>query len=115
MPRKASEVGAFKDLEGHMFAIGSGNKNKNGDIDMLCTTRKKMATYIGIKSGNEAAQEWPSGIMTVPTESAYSYLHIILDRHATRVKVTRNHIELKLKSLRVETVAIEAKIINAPH
>jgi len=26
VPRKASEVGACKDLEGHIFTIGSGNK-----------------------------------------------------------------------------------------
>jgi hypothetical protein len=27
VPRKASEVGACKDLEGHIFTIGSGNKS----------------------------------------------------------------------------------------
>ena len=32
MPRKASEVGAWKELEGHIFTIGSGNKGKDGDI-----------------------------------------------------------------------------------
>jgi hypothetical protein len=29
VPRKASEVGACKDLEGHVFTIGSGNKIKS--------------------------------------------------------------------------------------
>ncbi len=28
VPRKASEVGACKELEGHIFTIGSGNKGK---------------------------------------------------------------------------------------
>jgi hypothetical protein len=55
IPRKASEVGACKELEGHIFTIGSGNKGKDGD--MLRTSMEKMATYIGTKYGDEAAQE----------------------------------------------------------
>jgi hypothetical protein len=42
MPCKALEQGACKDFEGHIFTIGSGNKGKDGD--MLCTSKKKMAT-----------------------------------------------------------------------
>ncbi len=52
---KASEVRACKDFEGHIFTIGSVNKGKDGD--MLRTSMEKMATYIGTKYGNEAAQE----------------------------------------------------------
>ncbi len=59
VPRKASEVGACKDLEGHIFTIGSGNKGKDGD--MLWISMESMATYIATKYGNEAAQEWTSG------------------------------------------------------
>jgi hypothetical protein len=44
VPRKASEVGACKDLEGHIFTIGSGNKGKDGDIPR--TSMEKMATYM---------------------------------------------------------------------
>ena len=58
MPRKASDVCACKDLEGHIFTIGSGNEGKDGD--MLRTSTEKMATYIDTKYGNEAAQEWTS-------------------------------------------------------
>jgi hypothetical protein len=54
VPRKASEVNACKDLEGLIFTIGSANKGKYGD--MLRTSMEKMATYIGTKYGNEAAQ-----------------------------------------------------------
>jgi hypothetical protein len=50
VPRKASEVGACKDLEGHIFTIGSGNKGK--DWDMLRTSMEKMATYVSTKYGN---------------------------------------------------------------
>jgi hypothetical protein len=56
VPRKASELGACKDLEGHIFTIGSGNKGKDGD--MLCTSKEKMAMYIGTKYSDNAAQEW---------------------------------------------------------
>jgi hypothetical protein len=45
VPKKASVVGSCKDLEGHIFAIGLGNKGKDGD--MLCTSMEKMTTYIG--------------------------------------------------------------------
>ncbi len=54
MPRKASEVGACKVLEGHIFTIGSGKKGKDGD--MLRTSMEKMTTYIGTKFGDKAPQ-----------------------------------------------------------
>jgi hypothetical protein len=47
VPRKASELGACKDLKDDIFTIGSGNKGK--DEDMLCTSKEKMAMYIGTK------------------------------------------------------------------
>jgi len=77
VPRKASEVGACKDLEGHLFTIGS-------------TSGKKITL----------------------SEPAYS--QAIWDRHAARVKATRERIELRLKSLRAEKTAIEAEINQAP-
>ena len=105
-----SKVGAFKDLEGHIFPISLGNKDKDGN--MLCTSMEKMTTYIGTEYGNEAAQELTSGKKINLQEPAYS--KAILDRHAARVKATREQIELRLKSLRAEKTAIEAKIIQAP-
>jgi hypothetical protein len=83
MPRKAPEVGACKDLEGHILTIGSGNKGKDGD--MLRTSMEKMATYIGTKYGNDAAQECRKKI----TLSKPAYSQAIRDRHAARVKSTR--------------------------
>jgi hypothetical protein len=44
VPHKASEVGACKDLKGHIFTIGSGNK-------------KKVAIYTCIEFLVKAAQE----------------------------------------------------------
>jgi hypothetical protein len=79
---------------------------------MLRTSMEKMATYIGMKYGNKAAQEWTSGKKIVLLEP--TYLQAILVRHAERVKATRERIELRLKSLRAEKMAIEAKIISAP-
>jgi hypothetical protein len=110
VPRKAAEVEACKDLEGHIFTIGSGNKGKDGD--MLRTSMEKMPTYIGMKYGHKAAQEWTNGKKIVLLEPAYS--QAILVRHAERVKATRERIELRLKSLRAEKTAIKAKMISAP-
>jgi hypothetical protein len=110
VPCNAAEVGACKDLEGHIFTIGSGNKGKDGD--MLRALMEKMATYIGTKYSDKTAQEWTSGKKIVLLEPAY--LQAILVRHAERVKATRECIELKPKSLRAEKTAIEAEIISAP-
>ncbi len=98
MPCKASEQGACKDLEGHIFTIGSGNKGKDGD--MLRTSKEKMATYIGTKYGDNAAQEWTSEKCTVLPKPTYS--KAILDRHAER-----DRINLKLSSLQQESPVIE--------
>jgi hypothetical protein len=110
VPRKASEVGACKDLEGHIFTIGSGNKGK--DRDMLRTSMEKMATYIGTKYDDKAAQEWTSGKKMTLSNNAYS--QAIRDRYAARVKATRERIELRLKNLRAEKTAIESEINQAP-
>ncbi len=103
--RKASEVGACKDLEVFFFTISSGNKGKDGD--MLRTSMEKMASYIGTMYGDEAAQEWTSGKKITLSKPAYS--HAIRDRHAAWVKATRERIELWLKSQRAEKTAIEAE------
>ncbi len=86
--RKASEVGACKELEGHIFTIGPGNKGKDGD--MLRTSMEIMATYIGTQFGDEAAQEWISGKRIISHEPAYS--QAILDRHVARVRATKDMI-----------------------
>ena len=108
--RKASEVGACKDLEGHIFTISSGNKGK--DSDMLRTSVEKMALYIGTKFGNDAAQEWTSSTQTVLPEP--TYLPFILARHAERVRATMDRLSLKLTSLRDEKVDIVAEIAANP-
>ncbi len=106
IPRKATELGACKELEGHIFTIGSGNKGKDGD--MMRTSIEKMATYIGTKFGDDAAQEWVSNKKTILPEPTYS--QAILNRHAQRVRATKDRIELKLRGLAAEKTAIEAEI-----
>ena len=69
---------------------------------------EKMATYIGTKYGDEAAQEWISGKKITPTEPTHS--QAIKDRHAARVKATKDRIELKLRGLRAEKDAIQDEI-----
>jgi hypothetical protein len=108
--RKASEVGACKDLEGRIFTIGSGNKGTDGD--MLRTSMEKMGTYIGTKFGDEASQEWISGKKITTPEPAY--LQAVLTRHAVRVEANKDRIELTLKGLRTEKSAIEAELVPAP-
>ncbi len=83
--RKAYELGVCKDLEGHIFTIGSGNKGKDGD--MLCMSKEKMATYIGTKYGDDTAQKWTSKKGIVLAEPTYS--SVIETRQAERVRVTR--------------------------
>jgi hypothetical protein len=71
---------------------------------MLRTSIEKMATYIGTKFGDEAAQEWISGKQINPSEPAYS--QTILNRHAARVKATKERIKMKLKGYKSEKMAI---------
>jgi hypothetical protein len=109
VPRKASEAGACKDLEGHIFTIDLGNKGKDGNMPR--TSMTKFTTYIGTKYGNEVAQEWTSGKKINLLKPAYS--QAMRDRHAARVRATREQIELKLRSLRAEKTAIEIEINGA--
>ena len=106
MPRRVSELGACKELEGHIFTIGSGNKGKDGD--MLCTSKEKMATYIGTKYGDNAAQEWTSDKCIVSKEPKYS--DAIEIRHAERVQATKEGLNCKLTSLTAELKAIDDEI-----
>jgi len=110
VPSTVSEVGAFEDLEGKMFTIGSGNKGM--DEEMLRTSVEKMAWYIGTEFGAEAAQEWTSDKQTVLKEPAYS--QVILARHAERVKATKDRLNRKLTSLRDERLEIKGKLAADP-
>ncbi len=85
VPSKASKLGVCKDLDGHIFAISSGNKGKDGN--MLCTSKEKMARYIGTKYGDRAAPEWTSKKHIVLAEPTYS--SAIETRHTERVRATR--------------------------
>ena len=104
MPSKASEVEACKELEGHVFTIGSGNKGK--DEDILRTFVEKIALYICTEFGAEVAQEWTSGNQTVLEEPAY--LQVMLARHAERVAANRDRLKCTLTSLREKRLEIKA-------
>ncbi len=98
MPRKASELGACKDLKGYIFTTSSGNKGKDGD--MLRRSKEKMAMYIGTKYGGNAAQEWTSKKHIVLVEPTYS--SAIETRHAEKVRATREQLNCKMTSLTAE-------------
>ncbi len=110
MPTKASELGACKDLKGHIFTIGSGNKGKDGD--MLYTSKEKMATYIRTKYSDNAAQEWTSKMRIVLAEPTYS--SVIETRHAERVWATRQQLNCKMTSLTAEQNEILKAIVTQP-
>jgi hypothetical protein len=110
VPRKASELRACKDLKGHIFTIGSENKGKDGD--MLHTSKEKMATFIGTKYSDNAAQEWTSKKRIVLTEPIYS--SAIVTRHAERVRATREQLNHKMTSLRAEQNEILKEIATQP-
>ncbi len=111
MPRKASELGACNNLKGHICTISSGNKGKDGD--MLCTSKEKMATYIGTKYSDDAAQEWTSKKRIVLAEPIYS--SAIETRHAERVQATREQLNQKMTSLMAEQNEILKEILTQPN
>ena len=59
-----------------------------------------MVTYIGIKYGDNAAQEWTSKEHIMLPESTYS--SAIETRHAERVRATREQLNQKMTSLMAE-------------
>jgi hypothetical protein len=108
VPRKASELGACKDLESGLFTIGSGNKDKDGD--MLCTSKEKMATFIETKYGDNVTQEWTRKKHIVPAEPTYSTA--IETRHAERA--TKEQLNCKMTSLKAEQNEILKEIATQP-
>jgi hypothetical protein len=108
--KKASKLGACKDLGSHIFTIGSGKKGK--DEDMHCTPKEKMATYIGTKYGDNAAQKWTSKKRIVLARSTYS--SAIETRHAERVQATREQLNCKMTSLTAEQNEILKEIATQP-
>ncbi len=106
MPRKASELRACNDLEGHIFTISSGNKGKDGD--MLCTSKEKMATYIGTKYGDNVAQEWTSKKRIVLAKPTYS--SAIETRHTERARAIREQLNQKMTSHTAEQNEIPMEI-----
>jgi hypothetical protein len=94
VPRMASELRACKDLEGHIFTVGSGNKGN--DRDMLYTAKEKIAMYIGTKYGDDAAQEWTSKKCIALVEPTYS--SAFETRHAERVCYFQSSGEVMINS-----------------
>ena len=72
------------------------------------TSIETMATYIETMFGDDVAQEWVSNKKTILPETTYS--QAILNRHAQRVRATKDKIELKLRGLVIEKTAIDAEI-----
>jgi hypothetical protein len=111
VPRKASDLGACKDLEGYIFTIDSGSKGKDGD--MLCMSKEGQdVTYIGTKYGDNTAQEWTSKKHIVLAEPTHS--SAIETRHTDRVWATREQLNCTMSSLRAEQNKILKEIATQP-
>jgi hypothetical protein len=78
-----------------VFTIGSGNKEKDGD--MLHTTKEKLALYIGTTYGDDACQEWLSEKQLVLQEPTYP--DTVLARHTIHAQVVNTRVTKMITSL----------------
>ena len=104
---KSGELGVCKDLEQEVLTIGSGNKGKDGDL--LCTSKEKLALYIGTNYGDDACQEWQSEKQLVLQEPTYP--DSVLARHAVREKAVIERVTKMVNSLKKQLAVIEAKLL----
>ncbi len=110
LPRRGDEVGACKDLEGNVFTIWSGNKGKDGY--MLCTSKDKLALYIGTTYGDDACQEWLSEKQLVLLEPTFP--DAVLARHTIRAQAVTARVTKMVTSLQKQLDVIEAKLRLMP-
>jgi hypothetical protein len=108
---KGGEVGACKDLEGNVFTIRSGN-NKGKDGDMLCTSKDKLALYIGTTYGDDACQERLLEKQLVLLEPTYP--DAVLARHTIHAQVVTARVTKMVTSLQKQLDVIEAKLLVTP-
>jgi hypothetical protein len=87
-----------------------GNEGKDEDMQK---SKQKMATYIGTKYGDNAAQEWTSKKCMVLKELTNSLA--IETRHAERVRVTRGQLNQKTTSFLGEQNEILKEIVTKPN
>jgi hypothetical protein len=111
LPRKGGEVGACKDLKRNVFTIGSGNKGKDGDI--LCTSKEKLALYIGTNYGDDACQEWLSEKQLVLQELTYP--DAVLAKHRLRKIAVTNRVIKIITSPEKQLQVINTELLLAPN
>jgi hypothetical protein len=111
LPHKGGEDRACKDLEGNVFTIGSGNKGKDGD--MLCTSKEKLALYIGTNYGDDACQEWFSEKQLVLQEPTYP--DAVLARHRLRGIAVTNRVTKMFTSLEKQLQVINTELLLVPN
>jgi hypothetical protein len=107
LPHKGGEVGACKDLEGNGITIGSGNKEKDGD--MLCTSKDKLALYIGITHGDDACKEWLLEKQLVLLEPIYP--DAVPARHTIRAQAVTARVTKMETSLQKQLDVIEGELL----
>ena len=107
LPCKDGEVRACKDLEGNVFAIGSVNKGKDGD--MLRTSKEKLALYIGTNYGDDACQEWLSEKQLVLQEPTYPDA-VLATRHRLRKIAVTDRVTKMITSLEKQLQVINTEL-----
>jgi hypothetical protein len=110
-PRKTGEVGACKDLDGNVFTILSGNKGKDGNL--LCTSKEKLALYIGINYGDDACQEWMSEKQLVLLEPTYP--PDVLARQLVRERAISARVAKMITNLEKQLKVIETGLASDPN
>jgi hypothetical protein len=110
-PRKTGEVGACKDLNGNVFTIGSGNKGKDGDL--LRTSKKKLALYIGTNYGDDACQEWMSKKQLVLLEPTYP--PDVLARQEVQARAISARVTKMIMNLEKQLKVIKTGLASDPN
>jgi hypothetical protein len=110
LPCKGGEVGACKDLERKVFTIRSGNKGK--DDEKFCTSKEKLALYIGTSYGHDACQEWRSEKQLVLQEPTYP--NAVLARYMIHAQAVNARVTKMVTSLQKQLDVIEGKLLLTP-
>ncbi len=79
---------------------------------MLCTSKEKLALYIGITYGDDACQEWLLEKQLVLLDPTYP--DAVLARHTIHAQAVTARVTKMVTSLQKQLDVIEAKLLLTP-
>jgi hypothetical protein len=100
---KTTKVRLFKELEGHIFDYGG-----HGVADTMRVTQEKIQQYVGIKFGEDIANEIKNKKLVVLTPPKYS--NAIELRHQEYEKLVRRKQGNLMKALKVKLSTLKAQL-----